>query len=154
MGNFLLLSSRLKWAVTEKENRDLIKISNSDLARVAKTSRASVTNWMKDTNKIGAVSARLLGDYLSVNALWIETGEGRPEILKAKNYVKNTTIKELVTTDPLQGMANKLSEVFLSLSENNRELLQLLANKMYEHDHPNDVRASGKRVKSKEKESQ
>lgn len=75
-----LLSNRLKLAVKEKERRDGLSIFNSDLSRIAKTSRASVTNWMKDINKISSPSARLLGVYLSVNPVWLETGEGEKDI--------------------------------------------------------------------------
>jgi hypothetical protein len=77
-----LLSNRLKWAVAEKEKRELIEISNSDLSRIAKTSRASVTNWMKDINKMASPAARLLGGYLSVNPIWLETGKGEIRIKK------------------------------------------------------------------------
>lgn len=154
MNDFLLLSDRLKWAVEQKKSRDTIEISNSDLGRVAKKSRTSVTYWMTG-GKITAAPARLLGDYLGVDAIWLETGEGKPDLIKpSNNHVKNTTLKELTTTDPLQGMANKHKEVFMSLSEKNRELLQMLANKMYDQDHPTDTRSTGKKLKIKDKEKQ
>lgn len=72
-----LLSERLRHAITQEEKRRGTTIKNADLARAAKTSQTSVGFWLNDTNGIGAVKARLLGDFLHVDPYWLETGSGR-----------------------------------------------------------------------------
>ncbi len=73
-----LLSSRLKWAMEEESKRQGRDIKPADVARAAGSSAASVTHWMADTNGIGAAKARLVGAYLNVDPLWLETGKGEP----------------------------------------------------------------------------
>lgn len=73
-----LLSNRLKWAMDEESKRRGHEVKPADLARAAGTSAASVTHWLSDANGIGAAKARLLGAYLNVDPLWLETGEGAP----------------------------------------------------------------------------
>jgi transcriptional regulator with XRE-family HTH domain len=73
-----LLSERLKWAMAEESRRQGEEIRPADLARAAKTSATSVNFWLNDVNGIGASKARLLADYLHVDPLWLETGQGRP----------------------------------------------------------------------------
>lgn len=72
-----LLSERLRWAIAEEEKRRGEPIKNADLARAAQTSQTSVGYWLSDSNGIGAAKARLLGNYLNVDPLWLETGTGR-----------------------------------------------------------------------------
>lgn len=157
MENFNLLSKRLEWAIERKNRLSGLDLKQFDIVNLfnPKISRTAVSNWFNDKNSINAKYSRTLADFLEVNVLWLESNIRKPEIVKKSgNHVKNTSLKELTTSDPLHGMANKLAEVFLSLSEHNRELLQLLANKMYEHDQPTDARANGKKAKSKEIENQ
>lgn len=71
-----LLSDRLKWAMSEESKRQGREIRPADLARAANSSATSVNYWLTDTNGIGASKARLLGEYLHVDALWLETGDG------------------------------------------------------------------------------
>jgi phage repressor protein C with HTH and peptisase S24 domain len=73
-----LLSERLKWAMSEESARQGREIRPADIARAANSSATSVNYWLTDTNGIGATKARLLGDYLHVDALWLETGAGQP----------------------------------------------------------------------------
>jgi len=77
-------------AVSEKSQRDNRKVTQSELADVAGVSRAAVTNWMKDDNGINALQARSLGDFLGVNAVWLETGEDRPLYSRPKPAEVNT----------------------------------------------------------------
>ncbi|WP_137171409.1 S24 family peptidase [Massilia sp. HP4] len=74
-----LLSERLKWAMSEESKRQGREIRPADLARAANSSATSVNYWLTDTNGIGASKARLLGEYLHVDALWLETGDGQAE---------------------------------------------------------------------------
>ena len=64
--------------MAEESKRQGQEIRAADLARAAQTSATSVNYWLNDINGIGATKARLLADYLHVDALWLETGEGRP----------------------------------------------------------------------------
>jgi transcriptional regulator with XRE-family HTH domain len=75
-----LLSERLKWAIAQKVERDPhhSKITQADVARIADRSRTSVTFWYKDQNGMDAEAARPLADFLGVDAVWLETGEGEP----------------------------------------------------------------------------
>lgn len=73
-----LLSERLKWAMQEKSKREAAEVIPADLARAARASDTSVSYWLNDANGIGAAKARLLGEFLGVDALWLETGKGEP----------------------------------------------------------------------------
>lgn len=73
-----LLSERLRWAIAHKEARDERTVSFADIARAAGSAGAAVNHWLNDTNGIGGKKARLVGDFLGVDALWLETGEGEP----------------------------------------------------------------------------
>ncbi len=129
------------------------KKSPSEMAVLFSESPQTIKNWEnRGISNEGLVKAALVVD---LDIYYIKTGERRPvKPQTGKNYLKNVSIKELVTNDPLQSMANKHAEVFMSLNENNRELLQMLANKMFELDQPTDTRSTGKKVKTKEKEQQ
>lgn len=62
----------------EAKRRDGKPITKAQLARAAQTSSTSVGFWLGDINGIAAPKARLLGEYLHVDPLWLETGEGSP----------------------------------------------------------------------------
>jgi phage repressor protein C with HTH and peptisase S24 domain len=82
MKDFNLLSNRLEWCVTEKQQREDRRIYNAELARIAGVSRTAVTNWMQNTNGMDATYARPLSEFFGVNPLWLETGQGSPETIK------------------------------------------------------------------------
>lgn len=71
-----LLSERLKWAMAEASKRNGYEVKAADVARAANSSAASVNYWLTDANGIGGAKARLVGAFLGVNPLWLETGEG------------------------------------------------------------------------------
>lgn len=71
-----LLSERLKWAMQQKTKRDRVEVIPASVARAAKASNATVNYWLNDVNGISAAKARLVGAYLGVNPLWLETGDG------------------------------------------------------------------------------
>lgn len=73
-----LLSERLRWAIAEEEKRRGKTIRKAELARAASTSQTSVGYWMTDQNGIGASKARLLAEYLHVDPIWLELGQGDP----------------------------------------------------------------------------
>lgn len=125
----------------------------SEIAVLFSESPQTIKNWeVRGISNEGLVKAALVID---LDIYYIKTGERRPiKHALGKNHVKNVSIVELMVSDPLQAMANKMAEVFMSLNEKNRELLQLLANKMMEQDHPSDSRSNGKKVKSKENATQ
>jgi len=85
--NLFLLSDRLKLAMLEKEKRDGVEVKPADLARATNSSDAAVSHWLKDENGIGAKKARLAAEYLGVNSMWIECGEG--EMLPAPKHNDN-----------------------------------------------------------------
>lgn len=60
----------------EESRRQGREIRPADLARACNSSATSVNYWLNDVNGIGAGKARLLANYLHVDALWLETGEG------------------------------------------------------------------------------
>jgi len=73
-----LLSERLRWAMAQESNRIGREVRPADLMRAAKSSSASVNFWLNDVNGIGAAKARLLGEFLHVDPVWLETGRGEP----------------------------------------------------------------------------
>ena len=77
-----LLSERLRLAMQEESKRQGREIRAADLARASNSSATSVTYWLNDVNGIGASKARLLGDFLHVDPLWLETGAGHMEPAK------------------------------------------------------------------------
>lgn len=64
--------------MAQESNRIGRDVRPADIARAAKASYASVNFWLNDVNGIGAAKARLLGEYLHVDPLWLETGDGAP----------------------------------------------------------------------------
>lgn len=94
--NFNLLSERLKWAIAEKSQRENRRIFQAELANVAGVSRAAVTNWMKDENGIDALQARALAEFFNVNAVWLETGNGKPD---TNVSAQNKNRSQMINTD-------------------------------------------------------
>lgn len=82
MGNFKLLSERLKWAVEQrlKGTPPVSRITKGKLALEAGVSPPAVGYWFSDTNGIQAPAARKLAAYLGVDPVWLEKGEGSPEV--------------------------------------------------------------------------
>lgn len=105
-----LLSERLKWAMNEKSARDGFEILPADMARGAGVSDATVSNWLKDVFGIKAKNARLLADYLGVNAHWLETGEGEPAVDYVPVPMPRRSGKESVKVDDLMILAHALRD--------------------------------------------
>jgi phage repressor protein C with HTH and peptisase S24 domain len=93
-----LLSERLKWAMSEESKRQGREIRPADLARAANSSATSVNYWLTDTNGIGASKARLLGEYLHVDSLWLETGDG--QAAPTQTQTKKTAAPAPQSDDP------------------------------------------------------
>lgn len=86
MTDFKFITDRLKFAISEKEKADNIRITNAMIAKAAGVSRTSVTHWMNGGG-ISAPQARLVADYLGVNPIWLEIGKG--DIYKNNNNASN-----------------------------------------------------------------
>jgi transcriptional regulator with XRE-family HTH domain len=71
-----LIHERLKWAMEQKSSLDGVEITPADIARASKSSDAAASHWVNGVNGMSAAKARLVADYLGVNALWLETGDG------------------------------------------------------------------------------
>jgi SOS-response transcriptional repressor LexA len=72
-----LLSERLLWAMQEEQKRRNGKrVTKAELARVAGVSDTAAGNWLKGDHGIDAANARALAAHLTVDPLWLETGEG------------------------------------------------------------------------------
>lgn len=80
MGNFKLLSERLKWAVDRRLDTEpkIGKITKGKLALEAGVSPSAAGYWFADTNGMQAEAARKLGVFLGVDPVWLEKGEGEP----------------------------------------------------------------------------
>jgi len=76
--NSNLLSERLRWAIDRKLSLEpgLKKITQSQIAKAAGVSPTAAGYWFADANGINAEQARRVGDYLGVDAVWLERGEG------------------------------------------------------------------------------
>jgi hypothetical protein len=130
-------------------------ISPADLAKRLNESPQTVNNWStRGISNEGLIKAAV--EFYGLDIYYIKVGERKTiTIDRRASSVKNMSLNDLLKTkDPLQKMADKMVEIFVSLSDNNQELLQLMANKMYEYDHPTDSRANGKKLKQTEKEQQ
>lgn len=129
------------------------EITAGALAQAINESAQTVNNWSKrGVSNEGLIKCAV--EFFGLDVFYIIKGE-RKVIRDGKSNVKNVSLNELLKTDdPLKKMADKLVEIFLSLNEDNQDLLQLIANKMYEFDHPSDKRANGKKGKIKESEKQ
>lgn len=89
--NFNLLSERMKWCIKKNATYgDQLKPAR--IADLASVSRATVTNWLSDTNGISTSKAILLAKYFGVNYHWLETGEGSPEYIDL-NEIRNSNKK-------------------------------------------------------------
>jgi phage repressor protein C with HTH and peptisase S24 domain len=75
-----LLSERLKWCMDKKSAVAGYKISQSDVAKAAGVSRATVNHWLSDTNGISLEKSLLLSGYFGVNYRWIFSGDGIPKM--------------------------------------------------------------------------
>jgi phage repressor protein C with HTH and peptisase S24 domain len=86
MGNFKLLSERLKWAVQRRLEAEptITRITKGKIALEAGVSPTAAGYWFADTNGMQAPAARRLGAFLGVDPVWLEKGEGSPEIAPAK----------------------------------------------------------------------
>jgi transcriptional regulator with XRE-family HTH domain len=114
-----LLSERLRWAIAEEEKRRGGKmIRPAELARAAKTSQTSVGFWLNDVNGIGAAKARLLADYLHVDALWLETGRGAPN---ATDSAPEPFTAPAGSMDPQAQTARELLLLMVHRTANERE---------------------------------
>jgi len=72
-----LLSERLLWAMQqEQKRRNGKRVTKAELARAAGVSDTAAGNWLKGDHGIDAPRARALAAHLSVDPLWLETGEG------------------------------------------------------------------------------
>jgi len=60
----------------EQKRRNGKRVTKAELARVAGVSDTAVGLWLKGDNGIDAPNARALANYLKVDPLWLETGEG------------------------------------------------------------------------------
>lgn len=82
MGNFNLLSERLKWAVQHRLDADppISRITKGKIALEAGVSPPAVGYWFSDTNGIQAPAARKLAAFLGVDPVWLEKGEGSPNL--------------------------------------------------------------------------
>jgi phage repressor protein C with HTH and peptisase S24 domain len=86
-----LLSERLNWAMKEKSARDGVDVLPADIARAGGVSATSASFWLNDANGMSAGKARLVGSYLDVNPLWLETGQGSPLTVAEKSTVAGRT---------------------------------------------------------------
>lgn len=128
-------------------------ITPSELAKAINESVQTVNNWTtRGVSSEGLIKCAVA--FYGLDIYYIKLGERK--VIKHDRRVSNLTnvsLSDLLnTTDPVREMGKKLLEVFLSLNLHNQELIQLIANKMYEYDHPNDKRANGKKSKMKEKQ--
>ena len=80
MENWLLVSQRLAWSIKRKLDHEpsLKKITQAAIAGVAGVSPTAAGYWFADTNGMNAEQARKLAEFLDVDAVWLETGEGSP----------------------------------------------------------------------------
>lgn len=82
MRNWKLLSERLNWAIEQKAQRDGVKkITQAAIAKASGKSPAAVGYWFADTNGMDADNARKVGEFLGVDPVWLETGDGDPRRL-------------------------------------------------------------------------
>lgn len=77
-----------------KEGREIIA---ADVARAASVAPASVAYWLADTNGVSAAKARLIGDFLGVNPVWLEAGIGEPH---TQEIPPDQEVKELLQDFP------------------------------------------------------
>lgn len=105
MNDLNFLSGRLKFAISEKEKAENIRITYSKLADIAGVSRTAASHW-KNGGGIDAAQARLVADYLGVNPIWLEIGKG--DIFKKNNNNAQSsddfTIKEYIDVRGAMGL--------------------------------------------------
>ena len=74
------LAERFKWAMDRKAQKEGRKVYAADVMRATGVSRTSVSFWLSGENGIDADNARRAAAFLDVNPVWLETGEGTPEL--------------------------------------------------------------------------
>lgn len=62
----------------EQKRRNGKRVTKAELARVAGVSDTAAGNWLKGDHGIDAPNAREIANYLHVDPLWLETGQGNP----------------------------------------------------------------------------
>lgn len=79
------LSERLLWAMDRLSRSKNIEVKAADIARAAKSKNATASFWLNDTNGMSASKARMVAEFLEVDPVWLETGDGSPEIKEDAN---------------------------------------------------------------------
>lgn len=74
------LAERFKWAMDRKAEKDGRKVYAADVMRATGVSRTSVSFWLNGKNGIDGEYARKAASFLDVNPIWLETGEGSPDL--------------------------------------------------------------------------
>lgn len=92
MKNWKLVSQRLGWAINSKlaANPELRKITQASVAKVAGVSPTAAGYWFADKNGMNAEQARLVAEFLAVDAVWLEKGTGEPIAADAR-FDKNVS---------------------------------------------------------------
>jgi transcriptional regulator with XRE-family HTH domain len=80
MKKMKLLSERLRWAKSRKEEISATPLSWAALSRKCGATPAAVSRWVNDLNGIDSEYARPLAAYLQVDPVWLETGDGSPAL--------------------------------------------------------------------------
>lgn len=132
-----------------------IDMTPGELSKAINESAQTVNNWTnRGVSNEGLIKCAV--EFYGLDIYYIIKGERK--VIKTDrraSSLKNVTFNDLLTSnDPLNKMGEKLLEIFMSLNDHNRELIQMIANKLYEYDHPTDSRANGKKSKQNEKEQQ
>jgi len=97
-----LLSERLLWAMQqEQERRKGKRVTKAELARAAGVSDTAAGNWLKGDHGIDAPRARALANYLQVDPVWLETGQGAAEPAKAAVQHERPSVRVLHPDDPV-----------------------------------------------------
>lgn len=110
MENWKLLSTRLRWAIERKLERDtsIKKITNAEIAKLAGLSPPAVGYWLKDVNGMQAEAARRLAAYFDVDAVWLEKGEDAPTSVKSASMLGESTVED---APPITGSLKRLPVV-------------------------------------------
>lgn len=94
----------------------------ADVARAAKVSNATLNYWLNDVNGMSAARARLVAEFLRVDPLWLETGEGAPDI--AAPIVKATLS---APAEPPYADAERLLTLYRQADERGRREIMAVA---------------------------
>lgn len=74
------LPQRMLWAMQRKAQIDGHKVTAADLMRATNASRTAVSFWLNGGNGIRGDFARKAAAFLDVDPVWLETGDGDPEL--------------------------------------------------------------------------